>query len=92
MVGEGETGAVVGLHVSIFLVGVVGDWALNRTHCASHGVEAATARKRPSGRRCENEDPISSPWRLTVDHIRPWLYCDKGLVLTPGPDVGAVRS
>ena len=76
MVGEGETVAVVE-------VGVVGvRWR----------VEAATARKRPSGRRCVNEDPISSPWRLTVDHIRPWLYCDKGLVLTPGPDVGAVRS
>ena len=55
-------------------------------------VEAATARKRPSGRRCENDDPISSPWRQIVDHIRLWPYCDKGLVLILGPDVGAVRS
>ncbi len=87
MVGEGETVAVVGLHVSVLLVGVVGV-----CQASAGSVETATARNRPSGRRCENEDPISSPWRLTVDHIRPWLYCDKGLMWTPGPDVGAVRS
>ncbi len=77
LVGKGETVAVV---VGVGVVGV--HWR----------VEAAMARKRPSGRRCENDDLISSPWRPIVDRIRLWPYCDKGLVWILGPDVGAVRS